>query len=75
MKVKIELNEGIVTGDTKRLLEQYDTGLVFIQRKSYDEYYSKTEKEVDTSLEVLSLISERLNVEIQGDIISITEYC
>ena len=75
MKVKIELNEGIVTGCTKRLLEQYDTGLVFTQRKSYDEYYSKTEKEVDITLEVLSLISERLNVEVQGDVISITEHC
>jgi hypothetical protein len=75
MKVKIELNEGIVTGDTKRLLEQYDTGLVFTQRKSYDEYYSRTEKEVDTTLEVLSLISEQLNVEVQGDVISITEHC
>jgi hypothetical protein len=75
MKVKFELNEGIATGGTKRLLEQYDTGLVFTQRKCYDEYYSKTEKEVDTTLEVLSLISERLNVEVQGDIISITEHC
>lgn len=75
MKVKIELNEGIVTGDTKRLLEQYNTGLVFTQRKSYDEYYSRTEKEVDITLEVLSLISERLNVEVQGDVISITEHC
>ena len=73
MKVKFELNEGIVTGDTKRLIEQYDTGIVFTQRKSYDEYYSKTEQEVDTTLEVLSLISEVLNVEVHVDVISITE--
>ena len=75
MKVKIELNEGIVTGDTKRLLEQYNTGLVFTQRKSYDEYYSRTGCEVDIDLEVLSLISEKVNVEVQGDVISITEHC
>lgn len=74
MKVRFELNEGIVTGDAKRLLEQYDTGVIFTQRKSYDEYYSRTEREVDTSIEVLSLISEGLNVEVQGDVISITEH-
>lgn len=74
MKVKVELDEGIVTGCTKRFLEQYNTGLVFTQRKSYDEYYSKTEKEVDMSIEVLSLISERLSVEVQGDVISISEH-
>ena len=75
MKVTFELNEGIASGCTKRLLEQYNTGIVFTQRKSYDEYYSRTEKEVDTTLEVLSLISERLNVEVQGDTILITEHC
>ena len=62
MKVKFELDDGIIVGDTKRLLEQYNTGLEFTQRKNYDEYYSKTIGEVDTSLEVLSLISERLSV-------------
>ena len=44
MKVTFELNEGIASGCTKRLLEQYNTGIVFTQRKSYDEYYSRTEK-------------------------------
>jgi hypothetical protein len=73
MKVKFELDEGIVTGNVKRLIEQYNTGIVFTQRKSYDEYYSKTEQEVDTTLEVLSLISERLDVEVDGDVIVITE--
>jgi hypothetical protein len=74
MKVKMNLDTGIVSGCTKRLLEQYNTGIVFTQRKSYDEYYSSTATEVETSLEVLSLISERLNVEIQGDEIIITEH-
>ena len=74
MKVKIKLETGIVSGCTKRLLEQYNTGIVFTQRKSYDEYYSETHQEVDTSLEVLSLISERLSVEVQGDEIIITEH-
>jgi K+/H+ antiporter YhaU regulatory subunit KhtT len=75
MKVKFELDEGIVTGDTKRLIELYNTGIVFTQRKSYDEYYSETEQEVDTTLEVLSLISERLDVEVRGDVVVITENC
>lgn len=74
MKVKIKLETGIVSGCTKRLLEKYDTGIVFKQRKNYDEYYSETHQEVDTSLEVLSLISESLNVEVQGDEIIITEH-
>lgn len=74
MKVKMNLETGITSGCTKRLLEQYNTGIVFSQRKSYDEYYSKTDNEVDTSLEVLSLISERLRVEIQGDEVVISEY-
>jgi len=74
MKVKIKLETGIVSGCTKRLLEQYNTGIVFKQRKSYDEYYSETQGEVDITLEVLSLISERLNVEVQGDVIVITEH-
>ena len=73
MKVKMELETGIVSGCTKRLLEQYDTGIVFTQRKSYDEYYSETHHEVNTSLEVLSLISERLGVVVEGDKIIITE--
>ena len=74
MKAKIKLETGIVSGCTKRLLEQYNTGIVFKQRKSYDEYYSETQGEVDITLEVLSLISERLNVEVQGDVIVITEH-
>lgn len=74
MKVKMNLETGIVSGDTKRLLEQYDTGIVFTQRKSYDEYYSKTHNKVDTTLEILSIISGKLCVEIQCDEIRITEY-
>ena len=74
MKVRIELNNGIVTGDTKRLLEQYNTGLHFAQRKSYDEYYPSTVASVDMTLEVLSLISDSwLTVEVQNETIIVSE--
>ena len=73
MKAKIELKVGIIEGDLKRFLEGFNTGLIFTQRKHYDEYYSETGGSVDISLEELSLISERLGVEVQGDDIIITD--
>ena len=75
MKVTFTLENIIVTGEIKRLIEQYNTGIVFRQRKSYDEYYSKTVQKVDTSIEVLSLLSEGgLIVEIHGDEIFLKEH-
>lgn len=73
MNVKLELRVGIIEGDLKRFLEGFNTGLCFSQRKAFDEYYSKTQNEVDISLEELSLISERLTVEVQSDEIIITD--
>lgn len=75
MKVTFTLENGIVTGEIKRLIEQYNTGIEFNQRKSYDEYYSKTVADVDTSIEILSLLSEGgLIVEIHGDEVFLKEH-
>lgn len=75
MKVKFTLENGIVSGKVKRLIERYNTGIVFRQRKSYDEYYSETSQKVDTSIEILSLLSEGgLIVEIHCDEIFLKEH-
>ena len=71
MDLKLEL--GIVTGEQKRVLEQYiDPGL-FRQRKSYDEYYLYSSLEVFSGgLDDLCVLASEFDVTFGEDYITLT---
>ena len=73
MKVCFSFTDDIVTGETKRFIEKFDTGISFKQRKSYDEYYPSSGYWVKMTLEEVSSISEQLEVSIKGDYVYLTE--
>ena len=68
MKTKVHFERlGIISGDSKRLLEGYVDTRYFSQRKSYDEWvvdYDEIELELD--LKDLFILSEKFEIRV-GD--------
>jgi len=59
MKVNVVIDNGIIGGEDKEFLESMFPSEVisFTQRKSYDEYYPKSNNPVDISLDQIKALS------------------
>lgn len=73
MKVSVSITNGIINGSTKRFLEKFNLGITFKQRKTYDEFYSKSTRDVNLTLEELSVISFYVDVSIEPEKVILTE--
>jgi len=70
MKTEIHFERlGIISGESKRLLEDYVDTRLFSQRKSYDEWYVEQYTipwEADLDLKDLFILSEKFDIRV-GD--------
>lgn len=70
MKTKVHFERlGIISGESKRLLEDYVDTRLFSQRKSYDEWYIEDYTkplELDLDLRDLFILSGRFEIRV-GD--------
>lgn len=66
MKIKVHLSRlGIISGESKRLLEDYVDTRAFSQRKSYDEWVVDwSDIELDLDLRDLFILYERFDVRV-----------
>ena len=68
MKTKVHFERlGVISGESKRLLENYIDTRLFSQRKSYDEWIvDYDEIKLDLDLKDLFILSERFEIRV-GD--------
>jgi len=72
--IKIEFSLSIITGDEKRLLEDYVDSRYFVQRKSYDEYYVKCQIDsLNVDLTDLMILAKQFRVEVLPMSVVITQ--
>ncbi len=75
MKTKVHLSRlGIISGESKRLLEDYVDTRCFSQYKSYDEWVVDwSDIELDLDLRDLFILSERFGIRVGNGWIELEE--